>query len=185
MTEWSEIVRQHGGVVWKTAFRLLGNGNDAADCFQETFIAALKLADRESVHNWQALLKRIATARALDRLRQRSRESARCSQEVSDSDMPGGYTLPEQAAHQSETSQRLLDAISRLPSQQSEVVCLYYLECQTYNQISSQLGISVSHVGVLLNRAKAKLRQLLPEHRSSASTGSMRQANNAWAIEKH
>ena len=36
----------HGGVVWQTVYRIVGRDADAADCFQETFIAAMRVAGR-------------------------------------------------------------------------------------------------------------------------------------------
>jgi len=69
--DWQAIVRQHGQVVWQTAFRLLDSEADAADCFQETFISALAVSQRQRIKNWRALLRHLATARALDRLPER------------------------------------------------------------------------------------------------------------------
>ena len=75
MTDWSKVVREHGPIVWKTAYRLLGNDADAADCFQNAFVSALEVVRKEAVRSWPALLKRLATARAMERLRQRHREA--------------------------------------------------------------------------------------------------------------
>jgi DNA-directed RNA polymerase specialized sigma24 family protein len=77
MTDWSHIVREHGPAVWRTAYRLLNHDSDAADCFKRAFVSALAAADKELNRNWPALLKRLAIARALKRLRQRRREANR------------------------------------------------------------------------------------------------------------
>src|SRR5438128_5345494 len=77
MTNWLQIVQEHGPLVWRTAYRLLNHGADAADCFQRTFVSALEVALVERVRHWPALLRRLATARALDQLRQRRREADR------------------------------------------------------------------------------------------------------------
>ena len=42
MTDWEHVVRTHGPLVWQTAWRLLGQEADAADCFQETFVSAME-----------------------------------------------------------------------------------------------------------------------------------------------
>jgi RNA polymerase sigma-70 factor (ECF subfamily) len=73
MTDWKTIVDQYGGLVWAAAYRLVGNSADAADCFQETFLEAAKLARRDPVRDWAALLRHLTTARALDLLRVRCR----------------------------------------------------------------------------------------------------------------
>lgn len=49
MTDWSQIVAEHGTLVWRTARRLLTQEADAADCCQRTFLAAVELARREAV----------------------------------------------------------------------------------------------------------------------------------------
>jgi RNA polymerase sigma-70 factor (ECF subfamily) len=71
--DWQIIIEKHGPAVWQTAYRLLGNYEDASDCFQETFICALKVSNRQRVKNFPALLVRLATTRAIDQLRRRIR----------------------------------------------------------------------------------------------------------------
>ena len=71
MPNWDWIVQEYGPTVWRTAYRLLGRVDDAQDCFQDTFLSALKVSRRERVRNWAGLLCHLATARALDRLRKR------------------------------------------------------------------------------------------------------------------
>src|SRR5258705_9978452 len=89
MIDWEGIVSRDGPAVWRTAYRLLGNRADADECFQETFLAALSFSRRSIVDNWGALLHRLATARAIDRLRQRQRRSTR--QEMLDFESVNGH----------------------------------------------------------------------------------------------
>ena len=73
MIDWEGILREHGPSVWRTAYRLTANRADAEECFQETFVAALEYVRQgKSVQHWRALLQRIATTRAIDRLRRRA-----------------------------------------------------------------------------------------------------------------
>src|SRR4051794_26527173 len=80
MTDWEGILSRNGPAVWRCAYRLLGRRHEAEDCFQETFVAALeaweRLSRRGGVANERALLLRLATARAMDRLRARYRRAA-------------------------------------------------------------------------------------------------------------
>ena len=71
--DWQAIVTEHGPTVWQTAYRLLGNRADAADCFQETFLSAFEYSRHQPVRHIPGLLVRLATTRAIDRLRQRTR----------------------------------------------------------------------------------------------------------------
>jgi hypothetical protein len=56
MTDWPQIVKQHGPMVWRTVRRLLRHDADAADCFQRTFVSALELSTSDVILNWAALL---------------------------------------------------------------------------------------------------------------------------------
>jgi len=164
MTDWSEVVREYGPIVWKTAFRLLNNEADAADCFQNTFVSALKLSRAETVHNWLGLLKRLATARGLDRLRQRRRESSRYLGMPEDFDPSEKAPGPSRVAESIELTEHLRSALAELDAKQAEVFCLACLEDLDYRHIAEQLGLTVGHVAVLLNRAKSNLRERLRAH---------------------
>src|SRR5262245_35128872 len=73
MLDWGAILAEHGERVWRTVYRLLEHHADALDCYQETFLAALRLVDRQEVADWPSLLVSLATRRAMNRLRQRYR----------------------------------------------------------------------------------------------------------------
>jgi RNA polymerase sigma factor (sigma-70 family) len=71
---------------------------------------------------------------------------------------------PEQRLLANERSNRLLAAVRRLPIGQRQVVMLL-LEDLSYAEIAEALAISVSNVGVRVNRAKAQLKALLHDER--------------------
>ncbi|HEV8291679.1 MAG TPA: RNA polymerase sigma factor [Tepidisphaeraceae bacterium] len=160
MIDWEGIVAREGQGVWRRVYRLLGNRADAEEVFQETFLAALSFARREAVESWGALLHRLATARAVDRLRQRQRRNNR--QELVDFDVVGGAEAePFQNAQAGELSERLRIALGRLPERQAEVFCLHALEGWKHEDIAKLMQITSDAVGVLLHRARTRLRELL------------------------
>jgi RNA polymerase sigma-70 factor, ECF subfamily len=160
MTDWDAIVSRHGPAVWRTAYRLLGRAADAEDCFQETFLAALRLARAGPVRHWYALLQRLATAQAIDRLRRNVRRNAREAPADCDTHSGPGPPPDEQAAA-GELSERLRRALAQLPARAAEVFCLHALEGWSYVEVAGQLGISVDAVGVALHRARRRLQELL------------------------
>jgi RNA polymerase sigma-70 factor (ECF subfamily) len=164
MTDWSQIVQHHGPIVWRTAHRLLNNEADACDCFQRTFISALELERTEVIRNWPALLKRLATARALECFRRRRRESNRLTTLAVSSVIDRKGVGPLKAAEASELAEHLREALADLEDQQAQVFCLACLDELNYQEIADQLGVTVNHVGVLLNRARATLRERLQAH---------------------
>jgi RNA polymerase sigma-70 factor (ECF subfamily) len=58
-------------------------------------------------------------------------------------------------------SERLRRALGRIPAKQAEAFCMHSLEGLTYREIAEQLAVSVDSVGVLVHRARTRLRQLL------------------------
>ncbi len=164
MTDWSQVVEQYGPIVWKTVCRLLNHEADAADCFQNAFLSALELSRREEIRNWPALLARLATARALERLRQRCRDSTRL---VTLADRPlvdAKAVAPSRAAESRELAEHLRVALAELDARQAQVFCLACLEGLSYGEVAKHLGVTVNHVGVLLNRARSGLRERLQAH---------------------
>ena len=160
MPDWREIIDRDGGAVWQTAYRLLGNRADADECFQEALLAALEVSRREEVRNWRALLQRLATARAVDRLRHSRRQGIR--HRVDDWDaVCGPAPQPAQVVEDAELSERLRAALACLPPKQAEVFSLNALEGWSYAEVAQHMKISIDSVGVLLHRARQRLRPLL------------------------
>jgi RNA polymerase sigma-70 factor, ECF subfamily len=160
MPDWQEILARDGNAVWQTAYRILGNRADADDCFQEAFLAALEVSRREQIQHWRGLLRRLAAVRAVDRLRHRRRWAAR--QQAADWEaLPGHELMPSQTAEDAELSDQLRAALARLPAKQAEVFCLHCLEGWSYQEVATQLTISISSVGVLVHRARKQLRLVL------------------------
>ena len=179
MTDWEGIVRLHGRAVWRTAWRVLADAADADDCMQEAFVDAVELSRREPVRDWGRLLTRLATSRALDRLRRRIREANRRNghgggrsgngmsgaaavHETHELDtLPGRSDDPGDALEGRELHERLRLSLAKLSPQQAETFYLRYMEELDYGEIAEALGIDVNQVGVVLHRARARLREIL------------------------
>lgn len=161
MTDWDAVVREFGPVVWRTACRLLTHDADAADCFQRTFVSAVELDAAESVRNWPAALRRLATARALEQLRTRYRESRRAEPLPDDPPADPSSPDPIDLAAGGELAAALRVALSAIDPTQAEVFCLVCLEGMSNSDAAAALGVTPNHAGVLLHRARAALRERL------------------------
>lgn len=155
--DWQQIVKEYGPIVWRTAYRLLGNHTDAADCFQETFVSALEVARRQRVRHFPALLVQLATARAIDRLRQRFRYPQLSIDAVDLIFVPNEDPGPVEQVQTQELAGRLRKALAYLPPKQAQVFCLRYFNELSYGKIAKQLGIRTNTARVLLHRARMKL----------------------------
>jgi len=161
MIDWDRLAEQHGRMVWRTAYRLLGSAEDAQDCLQETFLSALEISRRQRVENWPGLLRHLATARALDCLRQRTRQEERRERVADLTAASASHTNPVHMAEAAELASRLRDTLARLPTRQAEVFILRFLGDMSYREIADTLGLKENAVGVLLHEARERLRVLL------------------------
>jgi len=162
VTDWQQVVRDYSPEIWKTAYRLVGNREDAADCVQETFLSAMRLGNSKPIVHWRALLHRIAIARAMDCLRKRYQTSERREPVPPDwNRLPDCRPDPQRQAQVSELVQKLLQSLAELPKLQAEAFTLRYLAELDYSEIAESLGINPNSVGALLHRAKERLRRML------------------------
>ena len=149
--------------MWRTACRLLGNRDDADDCVQDAFAAAVRISHEQDVQNWRALLQRLVTARAIDRLRRRYRRDER-----PDTADPAATTDPRPKPDERAEAAELLDdlrrALSSLPGEQAQVFYLHCVEGWSYPEIGEALSLSPGAVGMLLMRGRAALKEQLAAH---------------------
>lgn len=160
MVDWDDLIRREGPAVWRTVYRLVRNRTDTDECFQETFLTALQVSQRQSVRNWPALLRRLATNRAIDRVRQ----CVRRGEQEGVADLAQFATVdgnPTVRAESEELAAQLRWAIAQLPERQAEAFCLHELDDWSNQQIAEQLGMTANAVGVMLHRTRQKLQELL------------------------
>jgi RNA polymerase sigma-70 factor (ECF subfamily) len=158
--DWKTILERDGPAAWRAAYRIVGHTADADDCLQEAALDAVKLARREPVANWRALLTRLAAARAIDRLRQRHRN--RLTTVLDEQSLMNADALePVVQAQLAELQTQLRSALSQLSPDQATVFCLCALEGWTYAEAGEQLQTPSNTIGVLVHRARQRLRELL------------------------
>jgi RNA polymerase sigma-70 factor (ECF subfamily) len=159
--DWETIARAHGPMAFETAWRVLGHVHDAEDAAQEALLDALRLhRDGGGVDNWGGMLRRLATCRALDRLRQRrarGRESSSLDRDVPS--LPADR--PDHAAAGRELAERLRVALADLPDRQATVFALRYFGELRNPEIAAALEISEHAVAVALNKARGTLARVL------------------------
>jgi RNA polymerase sigma-70 factor, ECF subfamily len=165
LIDWKIILDEHGKAVWNTAYRLLGNDADAADCFQETFVDALAFSKKQDIKNFRAVLLRFATCRAMDVLRQRLKRNKPISfEEMSESDIQSTLDCPAAKAENKELGDVLINAFAKLDSDEAEIFCLKHIENMSATEIAQSFGLKENHVGVIIHRAKNKLKVLLQNY---------------------
>jgi RNA polymerase sigma-70 factor (ECF subfamily) len=158
VADWDRIVREHGPMVFATAWRILGHAADAEDVVQEVFLQVHQLHQAGPVRYWVGLLRRLATCRALDRLRQR-----RHTVPLDDAALASNSHTPDADLLEKELAERLRLAITQLPQREGAVFCMRYFEDLSYQQIAEALRIKAGAVATALHKARAKLEAFLLE----------------------
>jgi RNA polymerase sigma-70 factor (ECF subfamily) len=162
MTDWDGIIDEHGPLVWRTVFRIVGHHGDAEDCFQATFLAAWKLDGRETIKNWPGALHRLATSRALECLRARIR-GRRLSGQLFADVHPASSGNPADEVAEAELAARLMAGIAELPPLQGDIVCLVCINGLSNLEVADLIDLTPNRVGVELHRARQRLKQYLSE----------------------
>ncbi|HEV3238190.1 MAG TPA: sigma-70 family RNA polymerase sigma factor [Gemmataceae bacterium] len=156
MTKWERIVQDHGPMVFGTAWRILGHAVDAEDVVQDVFLEVHRLWMERPVRHWGGLLRRLTSCRAVDRLR--ARKNNVCLNGLSLMSLANG---PEESAIANELSERLREAIARLPEREGAVFCMRYFDDLPYEEIAESMGITRGAVATALHKARAKLETAL------------------------
>lgn len=161
MINWQATIEEHGPHVWNIVYRLVGNEADANDCFQEVFLTAVKAARKQKIRKMQGFLSTIATQRAIDLLRQRKR-TLRVNSTAIDCDILEDTSFsPAETAQTVELSRRLRSALAQIPPQEATAFCLQSFNEFSYRQIAEEINVNENYVGVLINRARKKLQDIL------------------------
>lgn len=159
MHNWRELATEYGPLVWRVAYRILQDHEDAEDCHQEVFVDAMRRAGDRRIENWPAFLHWLAVRRSLDRLRRRphtrSRQPLEDVADIAVDDEPG------REAEWIELLAILRSELAQIPKQQGEVFWLHCVEDFNLSEVAEQLGLSSNHVRVLVHRARVRLREVL------------------------
>ena len=164
MPSWDELVRQHADRVYRLAYRLSGNQQDAEDLTQETFIRVFR-----SVHNYQpgtfeGWLHRITTNLFLDMVRRRGRIRMEALPEDYDR-VPADTPDPERIYHDARLDAGLQAALDSLPPEFRAAVVLCDIEGLSYEEIGATLGIKLGTVRSRIHRGRQALRDYLAAER--------------------
>jgi len=162
VSDWFEIVERYGGVVWRSAYRLLGNQKAAAECFCETFVSVGEVLEHRRVRNVSVLLVRVVTGKSIERLRGRFHRGG-SADAVDLVYVPADESGGGEQIQTRELVGQLQKALCRLGHQEAEIFCLRKLNDFTCKQIGRELGINVKTTRILLQRAMRKLSEHMGE----------------------
>ncbi len=155
------LVERHSRLVFRLAYRMTGNEQDAEDLVQESFLRAYKqlhnFDERAAFGTW---LHRICVNCSLDLLRARKTRRS----EPADSWLEQVATpapSPERLTQSSQVAQLLEPALNKLSENERAAFVLRHYEGSSIEEIAKALGIQTGAAKHSVFRAVQKLRRSL------------------------
>jgi RNA polymerase sigma-70 factor, ECF subfamily len=148
--EFERIFEEHHALVYRAAYRITGNSEDAEDVLQTLFLRLLR-RDRplDFQENAKAYLHRAAVNVALDVVRLRKRNVEPDESMASD----------DRTSQSMEAQQLVWTALAELPQKLAEMFVLKYVEGYDNREIARLTGTSKGAVAVMLFRARSRLKK--------------------------
>lgn len=162
------LVERHSQKLFRLAFRLSGNEEDAEDIVQETFLRAYRnlnqFDERAVFTSW---LYRIATNYAFDLLRMKKSHALQSlnavpgnGQNIEDR-MASEIPDPERMMYSAQLQERITQAMDQLSPQERVAFTLRHFEGSTIEEISMILHVGSNAAKHAVFRAVQKMRRVL------------------------
>ena len=161
------LVERHSRALFRLAYRMTGNQQDAEDVVQDSFLRAYKqlerFDERASFGTW---LYRIAVNCSLDLVRSRKRRNELMTPEDSEMDdpivgLPSLDPTPDRVAMSGQVRDRVADAMTELSASERTAFVLRHFEGMCIEDVSRVLGCQPGAAKHSVFRAVQKLRRAL------------------------
>jgi len=170
-----ELISTHQDRVLNTAFRLMGNYDEALDLTQEVFLNCFrKIASFKGDSALSTWLYRITVNTAKNRWKyQQSRGYSKtqsmdaplaADDEEMISQFPDTQPTPRKVASDREAVACLEQQLQNLSDEYREVMVLRYVEELSYEDIAEILRVSLGTVKSRIHRARNELRSVMHDH---------------------
>ncbi len=146
-----DLIERHKAMVFRTAWRILGEKSDAEDVTQEVFLRLYKTKE-EPTAPW---IYRITVNLCLDQIRKRKPQAGESTLEA----LATPQRNPEQQLDLEQKRQRLARLIARLPERERACIVLRDLEGLNSREVAEILDCTEATVRTSIHRAKEKLKQ--------------------------
>ena len=161
------LVEKYRQRVWRLAYQVLRDREEAWDCAQDAFVRAFQslgsFRGQSAFYTW---LFRIAMNVATDRLRSRGAQARAFGTQAIPAEewertAPDPEARPDQAALGAEQRQRITQALDTLPPNARAIIMLSDVEGLSYREIASVLNCPIGTVMSRLHNARKRLRSAL------------------------
>jgi len=159
--EFRELVAPHLAALFRSAYRLTGNRQDAEDVVQEVCVRAYThLAALRALEQPKSWLLKIAYRVFVDGARRRARSPVRASAEDFDVTRSSDEPTPEERVEAELAERRLLAALAKLDREQRALLALQ-VEGYSLIELEAMTDLSTEVLKARLYRARVRLGKLL------------------------
>ena len=151
-------------LVWRVCWHYTGDREASSDCGQEAMIRIWRALDSyRGDCAFESWVYRIAANCCMDWLRKKKRDRSVSMEPMRDQGFDPADTSPGTEAQviAKDERHRLREAIALLPEDQREALVLTQLERVSYEEAARMLDVSEGTVKSRVNRAKARLKEIL------------------------
>ena len=148
------VFLDHKDLVFRAAYRVTGNANDAEDVLQTVFLRLVRLEKFPEIANLPGYLHRSAVNASLDLLRSRKETSS-----LDDGGEQGEIASADHGPHSAELRDWLRQALARLNPRWAEMFVLRFIEDYSNREIAGMMKTSPAVVAVVLHRTRALLKK--------------------------
>ncbi|WP_246021426.1 RNA polymerase sigma factor [Paenibacillus lentus] len=153
-------MKAYGTYVFRIAYSVLHDANEAEDASQEIFLQIYKSLPGYRNEGFKTWLTRIAIHKSIDLKRKRDRrkeEQWDPAEVLHIAPVQEDDTL-QQLMHE-ERKLRLRSRIKELPPGHRDIITAFYLEGKSYDEIAAEYSIAVKSVESRLYRARSWIRE--------------------------
>ncbi len=164
----TQLVEHYQSACYGLAWRLLGDGDMAADAAQDAFVHAYDGIAKYRGGLFRSWLLRITANASYDILRRMQRRPTTVLPDPEEGavELPDlGATDPEAEAGRSELYRYLDAALRRLPEDQRTAVVLCDVYGMDYAEVAETTASALGTVKSRIHRGRLRLRELMTEHR--------------------
>lgn len=159
-TAWSILIQQHQEAIFRLAYLLLGDADEAEDVAQETFIRAFRMLERfDTTRPLRPWLLRISSNLAHNHHRGVSRYLAALHRFYQSKLVESSGDEPEQRME----ARALWQAMRRLDEKDQQVIYLRYFLDLPVPEVAETLNIPSGTVKSRLSRALERLRTVIEQ----------------------
>lgn len=159
---WTALMRQHQEPIFRYAYLLMGDADEAEDIVQETFVRAYRALERfDTQRPMRPWLLRIAANLASNRRRSLGRYFS-ALQRLFLQEKPDQKSV-EQQSSQAGRAHQVWEAVQQLKPADAQVIYLrYFLDLST-DEVAQTLNVPAGTVKSRLHRASDRLRQVIEQ----------------------